>query len=136
MTKTKHFARLSALLATTAIAASLIAAAPANAGSIENLERERALLLETLLVPDLSPDERQTKLATSKRRLVDLERIVLRDDSLTGRNTPEIRTAFANYDLTFLVHAATEKRLLVVDNWFNSIGLTTQTLLSAKMGPR
>ena len=136
MTITKHISRLGALFATTAIAATLIAATPANAGSIENLERERALMLETLLVPDLSPDERQAKVAVSKRRLVDLERIVLRDDTLTGRNTPEIRTAFSNYDLTFLVHASTEKRLLVVDNWFNGIGLTTQALLSAKIGPR
>lgn len=136
MTFNKPLSRLGALVAATAIAAALIAASPASAGSIENLERERALMLETLLVPDLTPDERQAKMAISKRRLVDLERIVLRDDSLTGRNTPEIRTAFANYDLTFLVHAATEKRLLVVDNWFNGIGLTTQALLSAKMGPR
>jgi len=136
MTMSKHITRLGALVATTTLAATLIAAAPANAGSVENLERERALMLETLLVPELSPAERHSKLAVSKRRLVDLERIVLRDDNLTGRNTPEIRTAFANYDLTFLVHAATEKQQLVVDNWFNAIGLTTQALLSAKVGPR
>jgi len=135
MTFAKHLSRLGVAVATTAIAATLIAS-PANAGSIENLERERALMLESLLTPELSPDERHSKMAVSKRRLVDLERIVLRDDSLTGRNTPEIRTAFANYDLTFLVHAATEKRLLVIDNWFNAIGLTTQTVLSTKMGPQ
>ena len=35
--------------------------------------------------------------------------MVLRDDKLTGRNTPQVRRAFANYDLTFLVHASAEK---------------------------
>ena len=54
-------------------------ASPAAAGSVENLERERAIMLETMLKSDLTPQERHEKVRVSKRRLIDLERIVLRD---------------------------------------------------------
>jgi hypothetical protein len=124
------------VVAATAVTAAIIATAPAQAGSVENLERERAMVLQAILMPDLGPSERMAKISTSQRRLVDLERIVLRDDSLTGRATPAVRTAFENYDLTFLMHAATEKKMLMVDNWFTAMGLTTQSLMATKTGPR
>ncbi len=113
-----------------------LAAGAAQAGPLENMERERALLIDTLLAPDLSPAERQGKVEISRRRLVDLERIVLRDGSLTGRNTPTVRRAFDNYDLTFLIHAAAEKNVTVLDNWLEQAGLTTQSLMGAKRGRR
>ena len=72
----------------------------------------------------------------SQRRLIDLERMVLRDSSLTGRNTPTVRRAFENYDLTFLVHASSEKNVSAIDAWLAQIGITTQSLMSAKMGRR
>ncbi len=133
MSFTKTLGRPKAALAA-ALAAAVLTTTPVLAGSVENLERERAIILETLLHADLTPDERFSKATTSRRRLVDLERIVLRDDKLTGRNTPAIRTAFKNYDLTFLVHAASEKQMLVLDNWFDAMGLTTQALLSTRVG--
>lgn len=105
---------------------------PAQAGSVENLERERAIMLETLLSPEMSPQERITKAEVSKRRLVDLERIVLRDKSLVGRNTPAIRRAFGNYDLTFLVHASLEKDRAVVDHWLEQLGVSQQSLMGAE----
>ena len=74
----------------------------AQAGTLENLERERAFLIKTFLDPDLATGARLKKIEMSKPRLIDLERMVLRDDSLTGRNTPVVRKAFSNYDLTFL----------------------------------
>ncbi len=134
MSFTKTLGRPRAAVIAAAVAASVLTATPVLAGSVENLERERAMILETLLHADLTPDERFAKATTSRRRLVDLERIVLRDDKLTGRNTPAIRKAFANYDLTFLVHAASEKQMLVLDNWFDAMGLTTQALLSTRVG--
>jgi hypothetical protein len=112
------------------------AAGGAKADSLENLERERAILLEAMLNPDLSPAERQQRIETEKRRLVDLERMVLRDDALKGKNTAVIRKAFANYDLTFMVHAATEKKLSLMDNWMEQVGLSTQSLMSARKGMR
>lgn len=109
---------------------------PAHAGTLENMERERALLLETLLSADMTPAERQKHIDLSRTRLVDLERMVLRDKSLTGRNTPRVRAAFENYDLTFLVHASVEKNQSVLDHWLAEIGVSTQTLMNARVGRR
>lgn len=106
--------------------------AAAQAGSIENLERERSILVENLLNPEMSAEERQSKLVVSKRRLVDLERIALRDKSLVGRNTPAVKRAFANYDLTFLVHAAVEKNRSLADHWLEQVGITQQDILNAE----
>jgi hypothetical protein len=108
----------------------------ASADSLENLERERAILIESMLNPELSPAERQQRIEAEKRRLVDLERMVLRDDALKGKNTPVVRKAFANYDLTFLVHASTEKKLSLMDNWLEQVGVSTQTLMAARKGMR
>ncbi len=112
------------------------AAGPAQAGTLENLERERAMFIESLLDPEATPAERIEKMRISKRRLIDLERMVIRDTSLTGRNTPTIRRAFENYDLTFLVHASSENNVSAIDAWLGQIGITTQSLMSAKMGRR
>ena len=103
----------------------------AHAGNVENMERERAILIDTMLTADLSPAERQSKIETSTRRLVDLERLVLRDDTLIGRNTPVVRRAFGNYDLTFLVHASTEAGMSIMDTWLDQMGLSSQTLMAA-----
>ncbi|MBM3649742.1 MAG: hypothetical protein FJX11_18330 [Alphaproteobacteria bacterium] len=124
----KHFAAGAALLAVAA------AAAAATAGPVENLERERAIMLATLLDPNLAPGDRQAKVETAKARLADLERIVLRDSSLAGRNTPAVRRVFENYDLSFLVHAALEKNMAVVDVWFEQMGLTSANVLAARKG--
>ena len=107
----------------------------AQAGTLENLERERAFLIKTFLDPDLATGARLKKIEMSKPRLIDLERMVLRDDSLTGRNTPVVRKAFSNYDLTFLIHAAAEKNQTPVDIWLEQVGLTTSQLLVAEVVP-
>jgi len=121
-----------------AVAAVLaIGAAPvAEADSLGNMERERAILLETLLSGDLTPEERQSRVAISRARLVDLERIVLRDKSLIGRDTPMVRAAFENYDLAFLVHASVEKGRSPADHWLSEIGMSTQTVMNARQGRR
>jgi hypothetical protein len=116
-----------------AILSSNFAITPASAGVLENLERERASVLKSILDPELSPLERQKKIQGSKMRLIDLERMVLRDDKLKGRNTPTVRRAFENYDLTFLLHAATEKNLTITDNWLAELGITTQNIMSAQI---
>ncbi len=90
-------------------------AVPAQAGTLENLERERAIFIDSMLDPEATPVERVEKVRMSQRRLIDLESMVLRDKSLTGRNAPTVRRAFENYDLTFLVHASTEKNVSAID---------------------
>ncbi|MGB0632368.1 MAG: hypothetical protein ACPGRZ_16890 [Alphaproteobacteria bacterium] len=108
----------------------------AAAGTLENMERERAILLETMLSGDVGPAERQNRIEVARTRLVDLERMVLRDKSLVGRNTPAVRAAFENYDLTFLVHASTEKGRSLADHWLGEIGVTSSALMNARMGRR
>ncbi len=124
------------LLVAKALLAVALAAIPAKAGAIENMERERSVLILAFLDPELQPGEREGRLETAKRRLVDLERMTLRDEGITGRNTPVVRRAFSNYDLTFLVHAAVEKNLAVADQWMDQLGLTSQSLMSARHGRR
>ena len=65
-----------AIAAAAAASIALVSTTPANAGSVENLERERAMVLQAILMPDLGPDERVSKIGASQRRLIDLERIV------------------------------------------------------------
>ena len=107
------------------------AGVPAWAGSVENMERERAIMLQTLLDPNMTQQERHAKASLAQKRLIDLERIVLRDKSLTGRGTPAVKRAFDNYDLTFIVHASAEKSLSVSDHWFEQLGISSKSLLVA-----
>ena len=108
----------------------------AAAGTLENMERERAILLETILSGDMNAAERESRIQVAKTRLVDLERMVLRDKKLIGRNTPAVRAAFDNYDLTFLVHASTEKSRSIADHWLGEVGVSTTALINARMGRR
>ncbi len=108
----------------------------AQAGTLENMERERALLVQTFMDPTLDPAQRQASIASTNRRLVDLERMVLRDKSLRGKNTKVVRHAFKNYDVSFMAHASAEKNLTLVDNWMEQFGLSTETLMTANVGRR
>jgi len=119
-----------------AAAALALVPALAHADSLDNLERERALLIDAMLDPALAPADRQARLDSEQHRLVDLERMVLRDDALKGRNTPAVRKAFSNYDLTFIVHASLEKKVAVVDTWLDQVGISTNSLMAARKGHR
>ncbi len=125
-------------LPTAALLAAVALSAPtlARADTLANMERERALLIETMLDGEIAAGERQARLEGARRRLLDLERMVLRDDKLVGRNTPHVRRAFANYDLTFLVHASAEKSRALADTWLAQLGISTQSLMAAKQGRR
>ena len=128
---------LKRVLAGTATAMGLTAlAVPANAGTLENMERERAIMIETLLSGDIDNNQRQGRMEIARTRLVDLERQVLRDKSLIGKNRPLVRAAFDNYDLTFVVHASVEKNRSVADHWLSEIGLSTQAVMNARTGRR
>jgi len=124
-------------LAITAAVATVAATGTAVvAGPLENLERERAILIDTFLDPELALGDRQAKVQIAEARLVDLERIVLRDDGVVGRNTPTVRRAFANYDLTFLVHASLENNTAIIDTWLGEVGVSTTALMAARQGRR
>lgn len=124
------------LIVSAAACAMILPLAAAKAGSLENLERERAMLMQAMLSADLSPKERQGKVTLSRNRLIDLERMVLRDKKLVGHNTPAVRAAFENYDLTFLVHASVERDRALLDHWMNQVGVSTESLMNARIGRR
>ncbi len=123
-------------LAISVCAATLVSTVSAGAGTLENLERERAIVLNELISAELTPGERTQRLEIARSRLVDLERMVMRDQSLRGQSTPDVQRAFTNYDMTFLVHASIEKDRAVVDHWFEQMGLSTSALMLTKAGRR
>ena len=108
----------------------------AQASTLETLERERAQTIAIILDPTLEPSERAAKLETARLRLVDLERMVLRDDEIMKSPKPIVRRAFADYDLTFLVHASVEKDRALSDHWLSEVGVTTDHVLGARVGRR
>lgn len=108
----------------------------AEAGSLENMERERAILVATLLDSGLSADERHQKSDVALRRLVDLERIALRDPKLKNDTSAIVRRAFNDYDLTFLAHASIERGMGALDLWLERTGVSTARLMSARAGLR
>jgi hypothetical protein len=104
--------------------------------SLENLERERAALLNAQLDGALDLDQRQQKVQNIYRRLVDIERMVLRDDRVTSSSSQLAQNAFDKYELTFLVHSSAEKSLPPLSHWMSELQLTSDNILSAKTGHR
>ena len=70
------------ILACLAFAIAGGAAVSAMAGSLENLERERALAIAALLDSTIDVEARWNKLNLSTARLADLEVMVINDKSL------------------------------------------------------
>jgi len=108
--------------------------AQADNKSLENLERERVDLMKVMLDSSLSVEERAQRIGVSEQRLIDLERMVMRDDRLIGSKDPLVRRAFADYEGTFLVHASVESKRHIVDFWMQTLGLDTQSIMSSKQG--
>ena len=129
-------ARIRKIAFTLGLAAGMTVAAGVQAGSLENLERERALLIETMLDPALSVEERSKRVDGAQYRLVDLERMVLRDVKLRGKDTPVVRRAYQDYDLTFLVHASVEHERGLVDHWLGELGISTDAVMASRKGSR
>ena len=71
----KFFKKYAATAALVALSFTITIQA-SNAGTLENLERERALLIETILSGDIKNDVRQQKVEIANARLIDLERMV------------------------------------------------------------
>ena len=60
----------------------------------------------------------------------------MRDRSLRGADTPIVRKAFSDYDLTFLVHASIERERALSEHWLGALGVSTDALLAARPGRR
>jgi len=126
---TKH------IISTCLVATALLAGAPAFAGSLENMERERSIMVSHLLDPDLNVAQREEKIAFSKRRLADLERIALNDKTLKSSRSPLVMKVFKNYEMSFLVHSAAESGRSMSTQWLEGIGLSTSDLMNARSIP-
>ena len=113
--------------------ASLGVSFSAQAGSIENMERERAIVISQILDPAMSSQTRWKRMGYSKRRTVDLERIALNDKSLQDSRKHSVMRAFREYELSFLVHAATESQRPITVHWLETMGLTTSDLMNARI---
>jgi serine phosphatase RsbU (regulator of sigma subunit) len=104
--------------------------------TLKNLERERSSLIALLLDNSLKAEQRNQKIASKTRRLVDLERMVLRDSRLEGNTHTLVRRAFNDYDRTFLAHASVEQNKHVSGHWFDLVGLSNAAILNAQRGIR
>jgi len=122
-----------AFFITLASLATLGMTASAQAGSIENMERERALVIGQILDPAMSSQMRWERMGYSKRRMADLERIALNDKTLQDSRKPSVLRAFREYELSFLVHAATESQRPITVHWLETMGLTTSDLMNARV---
>lgn len=122
-----------AFLLTLTSLASLGISFSAQAGSIENMERERAIVISQILDPAMSSQTRWKRMGYSKRRMVDLERIALNDKSLQDSQKHSVMRAFREYELSFLVHAATESQRPITVHWLETMGLTTSDLMNARI---
>nr|WP_241664383.1 hypothetical protein [Ningiella ruwaisensis] len=107
-----------------------------NILSLSNLERERAALINDLLNPALDIEQRIARLDKRERQLTDMERMVIRDERLLNSNHHLVKRAFANYELTFLVHAGAESKQNATSQWLKQVSFDSQDIFKAKAGYR
>jgi hypothetical protein len=122
-----------AIIACLSYAIAVGAAVSATAGSLENLERERALAIAALLDNTIDVEGRWSKLNLSKARLADLEVIVINDKLLKSNYSPWVKHALSNYEMTFLAHASAEDDKSIAAHWFERVGLSTDQLMAARV---
>lgn len=104
--------------------------------TLKNMERERANLIQNYFDNSIDADKRRASLEAKSRRLVDLERMVMRDSRLEGNTDVLVRRAFNDYDLTFLAHASAEHNTSLIGYWIDNVGLSHENIMSATRGIR
>lgn len=104
--------------------------------SLKNLERERAALVEAQLSSKVDVDIKQRKVEELTRRMVDLERMVLRDERLTNNDHPLVQKTFQNFDATFLVHAGAEQGNSPFEQWLAVSQMSSEAILATRAGAR
>lgn len=104
--------------------------------SLQNLERERAALIQDLLRPDLTIEQRSLQLSKRQRQLTDMERMVMRDERLAQSDSAHVKRAFDDFDRTFLVHAGAENKRNAGEQWLATINMSNQAIMNARMGFR
>jgi hypothetical protein len=111
-------------------------AKPNSLFTLENLERQRATLLNNLITKQVSSYQREQETKKLIKSLVDLERMVLRDDRIVASNSIMAKKAFQSYELTFLVHAGSESEKSPIAHWLYSLKITDESIDKSKVGAR
>lgn len=104
----------------------------AEAKTIENLERVRAKTLETMFDKTITIKQRIENIQKFKMKLLEMEKIVLNDNTLSKNPSNYTIKAFENFNSTFLVHSSLEKDKPITVNWLEEIGFTSENLLKTK----
>lgn len=104
--------------------------------TLENLERERAAYLHNLTTSTLNAYQREQKINHIIKRLIDMERMVLRDDRIATSKSVMAKKAFQNYELTFLVHAGSESKKAPIAHWLHALNITDEAIYKSKSGAR
>ena len=104
--------------------------------TLENLERERAVFLNNLTTTKLNAYQREQQGNHIIKRLIDMERMVLRDDRIAMSNSIMAKNAFQHYELTFLVHAGSESKKAPMAHWLHSLNITDESIYKSKSGAR
>lgn len=116
--------------------ASNVNAKPNTLFTLENLERQRAVLLNNLTTIELNAYQREQQTNNLIKRLVDMERMVLRDDRIAASNSIMAKKAFQSYELTFLVHAGSESKKSPMAHWLHSLNITDESIAKSRIGAR
>ncbi|MFT7005658.1 MAG: hypothetical protein ACJAXJ_000157 [Colwellia sp.] len=130
---------LSKILAVATLVISMtshVNAKPNSLFTLENLERQRAALLDNLTTKKLTTYQREQETKQLIKRLVDLERMVLRDDRIAASNSIMAKNAFEHYELTFLVHAGSESKKSPMAHWLYSLKITDDSIFKSRAGAR
>ncbi|MCJ8293950.1 MAG: hypothetical protein MJK15_06040 [Colwellia sp.] len=113
-----------------------VSAKPNSLFTLENLERQRAVLLNNLTTKQLNAYQREQQTKRLIKRLVDLERMVLRDDRIAASNSIMAKNAFQHYELTFLIHAGSESKKSPIAQWLHSLKITDESITKSSSGVR
>ena len=104
----------------------------AEAETVQNLERVRAKTLGIIFDKNLTISQRADKVKKMKMKLLDMEKIVLNDNSLSSNPSNYTIKAFENFNFTFLVHSSLEKDKPIAINWLEDLGFTSENLMSSE----
>ena len=101
------------IVRTCLLASAVLISVPAHADSLENLERERSIMVAHVLDADLNVASGRRRWLFPSAALPTSERIALNDKALKDSRSTLVLEGFRNYDMSFVVHSAAESGRVV-----------------------
>jgi len=71
-----------------------------------------------------------------QRQLSEMGGIGIRDERLLASQNTSVARAFAQYELTFLVHAGAEAKQSASSQWLEQVNFSSESVLNASPGYR